>query len=1338
MATDIVIFKPTELDTQKTTKTEREILYENFEKNASIPSHHFQSFMEMENQDERIQEASSTIPSILIKSILPYCTPILKEIPQFTVKTKTVDIFKKKIPEKSNRDADTYYNIAVQLEYPIKCTIMANKIDKHKPNSKKLTDIVIPTHDTFNIVGINIPKHIVKNVDTSFLNYMNSLSPIDVLTSGKYGLYEFQSGQYTQSRISNISSQNTSKKYDTIYFTSDSDAKTKISMVVRYIKYVMDFYEHNLAMVYNYLYSLPITEHIKQQELLYNIINPEFYKQQPMNKRTDISKRLSKLIQVGLNNSKFANAFAFDNLNVYTIFNQINMLGDTNPFSKKLIQDLDKNQSYEKTITEFNKLKFKKKLEHAKKKAIAVNRFDISEIHLLTSNQRKVVDLEFNKLEKFYTDIKKHSADFDIVNKLIWAMDSDKSYIMKDTLAELEELVKIPKRLEDLEKMTSLLQNSTKVSLICPHVITKVTKMLEPTKNNLQKSGMLRDYLIKTFSLPATDDGHFCRICGELLAEVDEEEIAKYISGKRVSFVVEYDRLKSIIWKEVAYIMTVYVKFKYAVNHKNIITSITNTLRPEMGVIETNLAKIKSNSKDSIKDLMSIYIVTYTFAIVSHMIHTNYGKITFSFRPGVDKSNTTATGGSSALKSDIRVKVERSPLITYKRNKSGGKQMPNSKHLIQNIINNALFLILRMKSIAINEVASLTTESIKPILIKAYRWASTLKSDTASIRDPVPKDEVDLNSDNIYNYAKYIENVSQAYSGKTKPSSDDSPKTDKQFKHSMGSVKNILGRPWETIIKEFADNKSVYETMLIPKEWSDGESGKYKYGSYKFLAEYIKEKLYNKNAVPYSNELILHEKQYKYIQTLEDNLSNEYKRSVIRPFNNIPLQNNFMIKYNNFKPSNIKIDKYYDNSGKKHQFDIHVYQKANTKGVLAGPKKEYTKNDIVSWVNSGDSKKLTEFKQWFIVDARCSTCKVLLSQTKNSGIEQALQKLDNFKIFYEYYENRCPKGELHDFVLLPKANDNYCKKCNITNTMVTSLDKKYYEKYVSYFNKDQDKLLKLEKESVTDIIRSQKRKTVDTPKFSKWVINNAPILELSRTYKIKYNVWVNIGLIINKSFKLIESEKLNPSTSATKDMLQLRNLQLYNYYLQVVSMFYMVKNYDIIPNLPYNLKQIMSKNKVPNLKSKLMDMDTTVANKYEYYKNTSEPYLTSNFLLHTLSTTILNINKSLKSANVNVANDITLYIINNIIESEKMLSEPDLTKFATSVITAVESNDDGDGDGQDEGDDGIDVQDDYNSPEEPEKAFEELEDAEPDDEFATGDLDMEIDDDNMGSNPMDF
>ena len=120
-------------------------------------------------------------------------------------------------------------------------------------------------------------------------------------------------------------------------------------------------------------------------------------------------------------------------------------------------------------------------------------------------------------------------------------------------------------------------------------------------------------------------------------------------------------------------------------------------------------------------------------------------------------------------------------------------------------------------------------------------------------------------------------------------------------------------------------------------------------------------------------------------------------------------------------------------------------------------------------------------------------------------------------------------------------------------------------------------------------------------------------------------------------------------------------------------------------------------------------------------------------MLYSISATIIDIHKSLKKSEVNVTEEIVMYIINSIIDSEKILANPDLTKFspaivATNVIdideTAAES--DNDNDIQNE------------SANEESDADNDQVDVEQGD-FDINDIDIEMDEEeNINGNPMDF
>ena len=545
MTNNIIVFQPPETKDVSISKTEKEILYKKFEEQASIPTYHFQTFMEMDDKANKA-EVKTTIPSIMIKDILLYCTPIIKELPDFNIQTKTVDIFKKKeVIEKT----ESYYNIAIQLDRPIECYVNDMKL---------LKTIIIPSNTMFFIIGLIIPHQFQKYIDSTIPNFINSLSIDELLSSGKYGLIEFQSDTYTQSHIPKLSPTTSKqeilnsisttkdrkdfesksfkehKDFDSsqnvVYFSSDDNSREKITAIVKYIKYLNLFYEKNFYMVNQYLSHPPFATYIKKYIQEFNIMDYASIIKQPTPTLT--LKLMEQLIHSKTGSSAYANNFLFTTFAIFHIYNKINILGLNHTQSKKVIQILDNQNKYDKILSEYNQLKFRKKLEYAKKKAISIDKFQISNLMKLTDAQKKIVDIQYDKLEKYYSAFQKHTEDFKIINRLYWAITNDKQKLIKDLLKDIEKLVNVPK---NLDKATEMLQNKHKINLICPHEIARAQKMIATDyKTDLIKSGQIRKYLIQIFSLPPTNEGYFCKICGERLQLCDNRCPSCRISLQRL------------------------------------------------------------------------------------------------------------------------------------------------------------------------------------------------------------------------------------------------------------------------------------------------------------------------------------------------------------------------------------------------------------------------------------------------------------------------------------------------------------------------------------------------------------------------------------------------------------------------------------------------------------------------------------------------------------------------------------------------------------------------------------------------------------------------------------
>jgi hypothetical protein len=713
----------------------------------------------------------------------------------------------------------------------------------------------------------------------------------------------------------------------------------------------------------------------------------------------------------------------------------------------------------------------------------------------------------------------------------------------------------------------------------------------------------------------------------------------------------------------------------------------------------------------------------FTYKILDKTIFEWVSKIVseIEFKPELDKYTLDVNYFNTQNTISNKVKI------------SGGIQ-PLKTNIIQNIINTALHLIIKTKNVSIRQLPSLSDSSIKATLLKAYKWASNLEiannksnSDTSNNETSFSRtkeDDMQYNN-HIYEYLVYIHHMNSYYT-----TSSIIKKNNRNL-----SVKEVLGRDWNTLQVDFKDDVSIYRDAIIPDLWNNSESSKYKYESFKELSSYVKSRLYDENIVPMSENLKTHIDKYKFLDDIEHKLFIDKKITQIRPFNTIILHENLAITMNNFSKSNIHIEYYYDNNGNRHNFDIYVYQSINANGVAHGPKKEYTKKDILLWIKNSDIKQIKLFESMIIIDERCSICNELFSNVVNKSVEKNRAKKIDIVNFFNYYENRCPKGELHNFSISGKDKGAVCVKCGITPSIISSSNIQFYNKFIKLYEKAM-----VEKKNAARIYMSSlfnETKTKDTqfkkilPKYPKWVIKNETILLLSKQFKIPYNVLINLGLSTGFVYKLIEKSLINPSTSATSDNIDIQNVYLHGYYLDIVRSYYLIKNYYFAKFIPFKLKIILDKNKIRDLKKLLPDLDNCILDQYTYYKFNESRSNLSNFLLYIISNTILNIYNNLKQIKFVEAHSIVMFLIDEIIKNEKIRSMPDITKFVipkynTDMEDKFESLNISDGE-----DDEFDG---YASPTESIGDLYDAQDKDPDDLFSINQLDIEQNEENLEMN----
>jgi hypothetical protein len=453
----------------------------------------------------------------------------------------------------------------------------------------------------------------------------------------------------------------------------------------------------------------------------------------------------------------------------------------------------------------------------------------------------------------------------------------------------------------------------------------------------------------------------------------------------------------------------------------------------------------------------------------------------------------------------------------------------------------------------------------------------------------------------------------------------------------------------------------------------------YKYESFSLVANYVKNRLFDLNAVPYSETLREFDDKFNKVKDEENAAYNIIKTSEIRPYSEIHILDYLAYGMNDFSIDNISLDKYYDNSGKLHRFDIFIYQNINNKGVLSGPKLEYNRSELSRMFKNFDisegnknlnNKKDIDFynkyKKMVIVNKKCSTCNKIdnFSKKNNSSIEKKIFDRNKLVIFYEYYESICPKGELHEF----KSN-NKCIKCNINDDIKNNLSTEYYKKYLSNYNKIKEKKQVLLNDIIKGYtVKSVKKKDIQNS-VKKWSFTTDLIKKISSLFNINYNTWSNLGASYKYDFEQIEKNKINPMTDITSSYdIQFRCSVVKSYIKYMPIIVNIILNYNILNYIPHDLKKILDKNNILNMDKKIFinSFNKNFNKDYEIYLSTLKPEIVYNYLLSMLSKYIIDFYDELNKNKVKISREIILYIINHIIQTEKKFSKIDINKYKTT------------------------------------------------------------------------
>lgn len=908
-----------------------------------------------------------------------------------------------------------------------------------------------------------------------------------------------------------------------------------------------------------------------------------------------------------------------------------------------------------KSLLEIRNLKEEQTYEKFKMQIQIFHKKNIALKEFGISDLFKLSQRQLTIVNKKYNSIKTSAANLEPAHNLYKALDADDNEKIKTALMELKKVITYNE--EKIEPQYFKDKNNN--NIICSHVIFIAHLKQKKYKDIIEKSEKIKNITLSKFSETDITDGYFCKNCGEKLYEMNNYEITDtssfdYSSARNNN----YDEMYSYIYKEVVYVLSNYIEFinnQAFINIMEIVYNITSIISPEIKTIESNLLKVKTTTKESLAPTIAVYTYIYIMAAITQLIYTN-DFIQFKASTG---------GRTPAIEPPAKI------LKTKAENTKA-----NVKEL-QNIINTALSIVKKVKYIDIQKSEFITNDNIKSLFLKAYRWVININY--ISVKHNRANYFIQNNIINYFIYAyNFIANekITPIYSYNLNTLLSIPEK-------SFRGIKNILGRDYDEIDKNIQKNISIFSSLVKPGPWSKDT---YKTESLLQLYEYITKELFM--LTPDEPALEEFYKSYNHIAIEEDKRKRTFKLSRVVPYNTI--KQNFI---------KTPIDKNFKNCKCKN-FDVYVYKKIKN-GAITSEKQELTLKDIQGWIEKKEYSKLENFKNFVLVDEICKRCHI----KKNKDIE----------VFYNYFENICPKGELHNFI------EEKCTKCGITPKAITDLDATYYNKYKSIYEK-----LKTEEKQALDIALQPKKPRIIKTEKTTWRISNEKSLEFSKKFKVNYNTILNIGLYEKQELKninnIIQIEK-------TKHDIIKRNNALYDYYLYIVRNYYLLKNSEFIYNIPNNLIEFLKKYSNIDINKKLKNINEDWINKYKALKKSLQPDELTNFLLESICDTLLEIYKNFKDTKMGA--DFVNMLFSYIIEAERKLTNFIVMNYRKSTIDELNETNDQDREKEINTED-YDISPDIEREEQIDEEI--IEDEEPDDLFSLENIDIadeDMDEDNL-------
>jgi hypothetical protein len=270
--------------------------------------------------------------------------------------------------------------------------------------------------------------------------------------------------------------------------------------------------------------------------------------------------------------------------------------------------------------------------------------------------------------------------------------------------------------------------------------------------------------------------------------------------------------------------------------------------------------------------------------------------------------------------------------------------------------------------------------------------------------------------------------------------------------------------------------------------------------------------------------------------------------------------------------------------------------------------------------------------------------------------------------FYQYYETRCPEGNLHELEGIQ------CKKCKYETRF-------FVERNADYFNKHYEKFVKIQKKK-QDIAQQQlievqqliaRRHSKEGLKLPNYEYNLKNLSEWVQISAVKYNILLNLGLGEGIKQSEISAGKINPARDETDEIAKMRAVKLRGYLYKFVREYNFYINTEDVKKYSVDLQKMHGDHFTAKKAKEFLPTIETAGQLIDDYSVYLKPKLFSNYLLESIGAYMIQIYKAAPEKQRESAAALIKYFTNSIIARDTMMSPPEVRIFKKDGDESSES-----------------------------------------------------------------